>query len=320
MKYLIICILSLQNLLTLNAANKEQTNFDWNYEGRHYHFEMELNDQVLRYYRAMPKGYSYSYYTKEDRDHKVVGEIAEKIWKMAKAEGLDDWGSINLMMAFVQQLRYQAEGTNTVEEVKYPIETLADGGGDCEDSAILLAAMLRTLGYNTVLINPSGHMSVGVACDNCNGAFIEYDKTKYYYVETTYPGWEIGEMPDQFRTKGCGVYHVLTDMQPEIRGKNRMLVGLKGEPVSRTQLEFMTDNTPVKPTPAKVPEPVPSPKKPEPNMESTNGDLIMTSKRTMQVNGHNITAYTQGNGKVQVVQEDDRVKIYTTGTALVVVE
>lgn len=317
MKYLIICILTMLSTVSLQAANSGKQSYDWTYQGRHYHFAIDFNTQVLGYYRSLPKGYSYSYYTKEDLDHKVVGEIAEKIWNLAKEDGLDDWESINLMVAFVQQLRYQAESGNGTEQVKYPIETLVDGGGDCEDSAILLAAMLRTLGYNTVLINPAGHMSVGVACDNCNGAFIEYDRTRYYYVETTYPGWEIGEMPEQFRSKGCGVYHVLTEMEPEIRGKNRMLVGLKGEPVSRTELTFMTDATPPTPKPTPAPSTKPAP---EPNIESTDGDLIMTSKRTMQVNGHIITAYTQGNGKVHVVQEDDRVKIYTTGTALVVVE
>lgn len=68
-------------------------------------------------------------------------------------------------------------GSNTLykrkgEYPKYPVETLVEGG-DCEDKSILLAAILRAMGYRTALLvfsgNP-GHIAVGVECPDCWGA------------------------------------------------------------------------------------------------------------------------------------------------------
>jgi len=48
--------------------------------------------------------------------------------------------------------------------LKYPVETPVERG-DCEDKSILLAAILRALGYRTALLvfpDDPGHMAVGV--------------------------------------------------------------------------------------------------------------------------------------------------------------
>lgn len=42
---------------------------------------------------------------------------------------------------------------------RYPIETLATGYGDCEDTAILFASLIRTLGYGAWLAEVPGHMA-----------------------------------------------------------------------------------------------------------------------------------------------------------------
>jgi hypothetical protein len=31
------------------------------------------------------------------------------------------------------------------------------------------------------------------------GSYYEVDGTRYYYVETTSPGWEIGDVPEQMK-------------------------------------------------------------------------------------------------------------------------
>ncbi len=42
---------------------------------------------------------------------------------------------------------------------RYPIETLATGYGDCEDTAILFASLIRTFGYGARLAEVPGHMA-----------------------------------------------------------------------------------------------------------------------------------------------------------------
>ena len=42
----------------------------------------------------------------------------------------------------------------------------------------------------------SGHMAVGVKVDGYDeGKYFEYEGDKYFYIETTASGWEIGEEP-----------------------------------------------------------------------------------------------------------------------------
>jgi hypothetical protein len=100
---------------------------------------------------------------------------------------------------FVQSLNYVDDkvGTGYDEYPKFPLETLADQGGDCEDSAILLASLLRELGYGTVLLQFQDHMAVGIKGESSiRGSYFELDGSRYYYVETTSTGWDIGEVPD----------------------------------------------------------------------------------------------------------------------------
>lgn len=84
-------------------------------------------------------------------------------------------------------------------------------GGDCEDKAILLAALLRSLGYRTALLvfkGDPGHMAVGVDCPDCWGSYYLKDGVKYFYLETTGPGWYVGEVPEEYRGERALVYVV----------------------------------------------------------------------------------------------------------------
>ena len=83
---------------------------------------------------------------------------------------------------------------------RYPIETLIDGGGDCEDTTILVAALLRGLGEKPVLIFTPGHIALGIS-GNFSGASVTYNGTEYYYCETTGTGWTVGDLPSSSGTK-----------------------------------------------------------------------------------------------------------------------
>lgn len=50
------------------------------------------------------------------------------------------------------------------------------------------------------------HVAVGVWCEGCYGTYVRYKGKKYFYLETTYPGWELGEMPDELKERYTGFY------------------------------------------------------------------------------------------------------------------
>lgn len=142
---------------------------------------------------------NYSYYVTDPSDDEYLAGLALKFKEAAKKENYSDLDMVKNIIFFVQNLNYVDDkvGTGYDEYPKFPLETLADEGGDCEDSAILLASLLRELGYGTVLIQFPDHMAVGVKGESSiKGSYYEVNGIRYYYVETTSPGWSIGEVPD----------------------------------------------------------------------------------------------------------------------------
>jgi Predicted periplasmic protein len=124
----------------------------------------------------------------------------------------DDQIVLNVI-AFVQSLPYTSDSVTTGydEYPRYPIETLVDGGGDCEDSSILAAALLSEMGYGTVLIGLPNHMALGIkSSEHISDAYYEYDGSRYYYVETTNSGYEFGVIPAEYK----GVQADIFSMNP----------------------------------------------------------------------------------------------------------
>ncbi|QYZ79226.1 hypothetical protein E2N92_07140 [Methanofollis formosanus] len=93
---------------------------------------------------------------------------------------LDSDRYLEMITAFVQAIPYQVHPPDTPP--KFPIETVAERKGDCDDKSLLLAALLSRAGYDVVLFNfvDDGHMAVGVASDSNT-----FGQTGYAYIETT---------------------------------------------------------------------------------------------------------------------------------------
>lgn len=107
------------------------------------------------------------------------------------------------VLAFVQSIPYShdEESIHIAEYFRYPIETLADATGDCEDTTILAASLLKTLGHEVVVLlvlprdREPGHAAIGVAVYGF--PFSErLVQGRYLYCETTQEGWHVGEVPD----------------------------------------------------------------------------------------------------------------------------
>lgn len=88
---------------------------------------------------------------------------------------------------------------------KYPIETLVERAGDCEDKAVLGAALLRCMGRKVVWIYEPRHVTLGIGLHENEGlpsvftsgpplrrikpATFELEGSRYFAVEITAPYW-----------------------------------------------------------------------------------------------------------------------------------
>ncbi len=75
--------------------------------------------------------------------------------------------------------------------------------GDCDTKSMLLIMILRQLGYDLVLYFSESyqHAMAGINL-NAKGTYKTSGGKKYYFVEVTYPGWNIGDLPAEFGDPG----------------------------------------------------------------------------------------------------------------------
>lgn len=136
-----------------------------------------------------------------------VKMLAAKLRSLGQALGYPPYEQFCLTLAFVQQAIRYAEDlspiTNQIIEYpKYPLETLLEQCGDCEDQAILLAALLKRMGYSVALLVFPTHVALGIAgFDHVRGTYVTDPMSgmHYLYTETTASQWLPGEIPSEFQ-------------------------------------------------------------------------------------------------------------------------
>ncbi|MCR5645689.1 MAG: hypothetical protein K6F96_04775 [Bacteroidales bacterium] len=167
---------------------------EWMHNNQQWRCTLGVPVELYEYYQGRAHQSDRSVeYVLSDHDRHCIRDL------VASFDG--DMGNV---ISFVQSLRYVSDwdSKRCGEYVRFPVETLVDGCGDCEDLAILAAAILHEMGFGVLLVNLPDHMALAVACDNkdCDGTFYEFDGRKYYYLEVTSTGWAIGQVPDAYRS------------------------------------------------------------------------------------------------------------------------
>jgi hypothetical protein len=140
-----------------------------------------------------------------------VTDLARQIQQQCFDSGFSLLATISAFVAASQSIEYVDDQSSTDHDEywRFPIETIADGKGDCEDSAILLSALLRRGGYRVSILLAPGHAAVGVEVPlDTPGTSVELDGIRYYYCETTELGWTIGDLPADVDTSALTVVPV----------------------------------------------------------------------------------------------------------------
>jgi len=128
-----------------------------------------------------------------------VNDLADRISTIARDHGLTPYLEVALVLDLVQRFPYvrDIDSTGRQDYWRFPLETLADQKGDCEDSSILLSALLSAMGHKTCFFDITDHAAIGVTelPEESGVSFEATDGLRFYYVETTADGWSIGQLP-----------------------------------------------------------------------------------------------------------------------------
>lgn len=137
-----------------------------------------------------------------------VDRAASTLSRISEEHGYSSFAEMSSVLAFAQTTDYQSdEDTREQEEFwQYPVETLYDRTGDCEDSTILTAALLRRLGHGVVILLLPNHAAIGIAAPpGIQGDFVTWNGVRYFYAETTGEGWRIGDLPSRYTSADAEV-------------------------------------------------------------------------------------------------------------------
>lgn len=138
-----------------------------------------------------PDGWLTGYYgpfMADPQQDALYTDLLGEFEKIRAGSDLDDDEYVELLTAFVQSLPYASDYT----QPRYPVETVVDGRGDCDDRSLLLAALLDRAGYDAALFyfGEANHVAVGVASPDAT-----FGDSGYAIIETTEKNL-IGVLPE----------------------------------------------------------------------------------------------------------------------------
>ncbi len=211
---------------------EEKTNvYHWEFNGVHYFLNLhitngkrganatrvgdswEINMYVpnadYQYYKVYPGAYrfafnvSYLSYFMTIHDPDIIA-LSNALNNVSEKMGFDPLTELNFLLSFVQVgMGYYTDLNTTgfTDYYKFPLETIVEGGGDCEDTSLLMYTISYILGYNVILVTMNvtmngrvmGHVAVGADVSGiAYGPYARYLKDGffhngkiYYYMETT---------------------------------------------------------------------------------------------------------------------------------------
>ncbi len=191
--------------------------FDWTYDNNDYSISIEIDYDDLLYTRdyysvkerAQQNSHtrdktfvtlSYENETMAPYMTELVGLLTTELNKNYKT--VSETTLLGYLLAFTQYIEYQTdeEYMGTEEYWKFPLETLYDQGGDCEDTSILFIALAHQcrseygMSYDVALQLLPGHMAGAVKLNSGSGKYTT-NPSGYIYAETTTIGYYLGEIP-----------------------------------------------------------------------------------------------------------------------------
>jgi hypothetical protein len=182
------------SLRLLNEPEGDQT----------YQLNITIPQSLVNHYAAQ----SHTLFTPNDFPKYVtpyaLKPVADSLWQIYDTK--EEFANGVLML--VHQITYKETAAG-----KYPVETLAEGQGDCDLFVYIAASILKAGGIDAVLIyyKEQKHMEIGIDIGGepqqarVDTFCVEYQNVSYYISECTgiqwRDGWRVGECPSEFQNK-----------------------------------------------------------------------------------------------------------------------
>ena len=112
-------------------------------------------------------------------------------------ENFDARDKVYFVITFVQNIKYDRPGGTL--DLFPPLGTIAYRFGDCDSKALLLYVILERMEVDCAMLWSYNykHAMLGIKL-NGRGNYLTANGKKYYFLETTYPSWDVGEIPPEF--------------------------------------------------------------------------------------------------------------------------
>jgi len=187
---------------TVEGSSTVARHYEWMYDGQHQSCDLDVPLDLYTYYRSQPR----IAWARRDYDEYVLDPLDDAYLETVTAEVLstttDDYhAALENALYFVQKCIRYVYDPLWFEYPRYPLETLVDGIGDCEDTAILYTSLVRTLGHGALMVvvdaNKDGtvdHMVAWVPVEQSfidqhpDRSFWDYGGRTYAFAETAVEG------------------------------------------------------------------------------------------------------------------------------------
>ena len=197
---------------TTTGVTIGEGDYSWKFGKNTYRMDINISAALVEQYRnnkIQRYGTSYSemvkmcdaYVTSTDG---VIQNVALQLSNFSADFSKVD--QAQFVLSFVQYIEYMEDeiSSSADEYWRFPVETLYDKMGDCEDKAFLYASLMEAMGFDAVILIFEGHAATGIAVNGASGTFYNFEGSKYFYCETTAVGWKIGQIPDAYGSAYIG--------------------------------------------------------------------------------------------------------------------
>ena len=186
--------------------------YKWEYEGKSFTYELKVDGKYYTDVRTSDidrtGSISIERYTTDSetvlavKDYIVVDDYIKALADSLRAMYKEAFGTdptkeeyVKFAAVFVNDcIRYDDdEASGNYEYWRFPLETLCEKTGDCEDMSILLAAILDAEGYDSGIILLPGHAMCAVTAKDITDSPLYptkkssdvYPEYEFYPIETT---------------------------------------------------------------------------------------------------------------------------------------
>lgn len=163
------------------------------------YFKIDVNNDPDRDFTFWRKFYQEVY----NKNYYRVNDVYNYFKRLSDAKKYSAYDFANIIIRFIQIIPYErpmniaeAESGTNILDYFSPNEIADYKKGDCDSKSLFMVIILRRLGYDAILFHSAkyGHVMAGINI-NATGNYMVQDGKKFYFIESTYPDWKIGDLP-----------------------------------------------------------------------------------------------------------------------------